>query len=374
MRNKQDSELNDIIEGFQIMGSDTGGLVNPIEMKEIMDIMNMSEKNPFIYNIITSLCSDKEVQEKGGIEVSDFISLLDQNLEDASTENFQKFFSIFSTPGTNKIPLPTFSQICGDKGTSVEEEKLKKLILKPEIKGKELNYNEFVDIMNMGVPNENLEENNINKIGINFNSSEINNNNFNSPNLRDSLDSSGNNSEKNNQIYDDQNPEIEKLYIKTDIINNQKDKNIYVNNNDINNFDNVNINRSTKKDEEIGISKKKYRHMRRSKNNSSREKYEDKINNDDEEEVKQKDINNPNQTDNYTRGRIENKEINHNNYNIGNENEEKIEMKSEKRYHRRYRDIKSSTPDKKNEKTKNENSIEANNKNNGVYSKYRRKK
>ena len=37
---KQDSDLNDIIEGFN-MFSDEGGLINPNELKEIMETMNM---------------------------------------------------------------------------------------------------------------------------------------------------------------------------------------------------------------------------------------------------------------------------------------------------------------------------------------------
>ena len=48
MNKNQDSELNEIIEGFKILGSDSGGLVNPNDLKEIMDIMNMNEKNPYI--------------------------------------------------------------------------------------------------------------------------------------------------------------------------------------------------------------------------------------------------------------------------------------------------------------------------------------
>ena len=124
MYNKKDSELNDIIEGFQILGSDSGGLVNPTELKEIMDIMNMSDKNPFLYNIIQTLCSDQEIQEKGGIEAKDFISLLNQELDDTSTnEGLQKIFSIFANPSTNTIPLPVFSQIIWERDNLNEEEK-----------------------------------------------------------------------------------------------------------------------------------------------------------------------------------------------------------------------------------------------------------
>ena len=52
MADNQDSELKEIIEGFNLFGSETEGLINPKEVKEIMDIMNMNEKSPFLYNII----------------------------------------------------------------------------------------------------------------------------------------------------------------------------------------------------------------------------------------------------------------------------------------------------------------------------------
>ena len=143
MYNREDSELKDIIEGFQMLGPDSGGLVNPNELKEIMDIMNMGDKNPFIYNIIQNLCSDEEVKQKGGIDAKDFISLLNQELDDTSNnDEISNIFSIFANPSTNSIPLSVFSQIIGNGENFIEErEKFQKLIEKPEINGKELSIN-----------------------------------------------------------------------------------------------------------------------------------------------------------------------------------------------------------------------------------------
>ena len=428
MNKNQDSELNEIIEGFKILGSDSGGLVNPNDLKEIMDIMNMSEKNPYIYNIILALCSDEETQQKGGIEASDFISLLDQNLNDtSSTGGIQKLFSVFSNSSTNKIPMPAFTQFLGD-GTSFGEEgeKIKKLITKPEINGKELDFNEFHDIVRTETPRQSINENiiykkkpssknkkylynednnqdienDINSIGINFNNNVINNNNYNNTNLRDSLDSDGKNSEKYNYKNNDS-PNIneefnknqkyykqskpEKLYINTNIINNQRNNNIDMNNdndNEVNNFDNINIEQE-KKGEEVIITKKKYRHMRKSKNKDSpKDKYEeryfseknkDDINNNDEEE-KDTYISNINKNK-YTKGRIDNNDSeDKSNNNINVESEEKIETKSERRYHRRYRDVKSSTPDKKDDKIVKDNNNGENNGKISGHSRYRKNK
>lgn len=410
MYNKEDSELNDIIEGFQILGSDSGGLVNPTELKEIMDIMNMSDKNPFLYNIIQTLCSDQEIQEKGGIEAKDFISLLNQELDDTSTnEGLQKIFSIFANPSTNTIPLPVFSQIIGEGDNFNEEEKkIKKLVLKPEINGKELDFNEFQDIVKTEIPrqtshenivykkkpsstvkkfiynedNNKINENNINKVEINFSNNIINNNsNYNSINVMDSLDLSEKNSEKyinGNKISENINkennnedikfsykkPKLDKNYSNEKNIKNQYN-NIDINNDDITHFDNI----KEKHDEtEISISKKKYRHMRKSHNKDlQNEKPEEEKENDEE----QKEVNYFNNKK-YTKGRIENNnnDSNKKNNNKNDDNEEKNDVKTERRYHRRYRDIKSSTPDKKEEKN---NSVKENNKGMG-YSKYRRKK
>ena len=118
-------------------------------------------KKIHIYNIILALCSDEETQQKGGIEASVFISLLDQNLNDtSSTGGIQKLFSVFSNSSTNKIPMPAFTQFLGD-GTSFGEEgeKIKNLINKPEINGKELDFNEFHDIVRTETPRQSINEN-----------------------------------------------------------------------------------------------------------------------------------------------------------------------------------------------------------------------
>ena len=397
MYNKEDSELKDIIEGFQMLGSDSGGLVNPNEFKEIMDKMNISDKNPFINNIIQNLMSDKEIQQKGGIEAKHFIELLNQELEDTSTnEGLHKLFSIFANPSTNLIPLPVFSQIIGD-GENLSEEgiKMKKLIIKPEMNGKELNFNEFHDIVTLETPkdsphetivykkkpssknkkyiynedfNNKITQNNINNVEINFNNNIINNNsNFNSINSMDSPDISEKNNNGNRQSFNNisnennnnddkkfrfsyKKPKLEKAYSSSH--SNEKNINIQSNNNNNINMNNNEISKFDikEKNDELETTKKKYRHMRQ----SQKKEFQNENPEEDKDNNKKR----------YTKETDNNK-------NNNNDNEEKNDAKAERRYHRRYRDIKSSTPDKKEE---NINSIKVNNKgNNSGYSKYRRK-
>ena len=382
MSNNKDSELKEIIEGFNLFGSETEGLINPIEVKEIMDIMNMSEKNPFLYNIINNLCSDEEIQRKGGINAEDFISLLDQELDDIlSLEGLQKIFSIFSDVNSNKISLPTFSQIINqnDMDLGKDSEDIKKLISKPEISGKEIDFNEFKDLMNTGKEKEkpNLiymkkssHNSSAKKSKINENNNDINNKSYNNQDSKQNSETNINIIDTNNKWNSISKNEIENFNeIEQDEDNN---KNIIELNydNDVNNFDNVNPEYKLNNPiEENNKSKKKYRHMHESPKNKKENEFQndkEEINNQGEEKI----INNISY-ENKSNEKF-NEEININ----VEENANNKEDKAEKRYHRRYRDIKSPPQKQKEENPRNENNVQENtdNKISSKYWRYRRKK
>lgn len=382
MSNNKDSELKEIIEGFNLFGSETEGLINPIEVKEIMDIMNMSEKNPFLYNIINNLCSDEEIQRKGGINAEDFISLLDQEIDDISSlEGLQKIFSIFSDVNSNKISLPTFSQIINqnDMDLGKDSEDIKKLISKPEISGKEIDFNEFKDLMNTGKEKEkpNLiymkkssHNSSAKKSKINENNNDINNKSYNNQDSKQNSETNINIIDTNNKWNSISKNETENFNeIEQDEDNN---KNIIELNydNDVNNFDNVNPEYKLNNPiEENNKSKKKYRHMHESPKNKKENEFQndkEEINNQGEEKI----INNISY-ENKSNEKF-NEEIN---INIE-ENANNKEDKAEKRYHRRYRDIKSPPQKQKEENPRNENNVQENtdNKISSKYWRYRRKK
>ena len=351
---KGNSELNDIVKGFKMFSSDKKGLINPNELKEIMETMNMDEKNSFIYNIIVDLCSDPEIQQKGGIDAGDFISSLDQELNDTSSvDGLQNIFSIFSNSSTNTIPLQIFNQIDEeDNSINGELNKIKNLISKPEINGKELNFQEFSEIMKDETPKEkeqniyikkytprerynnlkncNLEENNNKFVNNESDEAEAHfdkKNTFNSINQKDSNYSSEKNSDrysygnKRSPLINEENNENNNYRYKK--VRPQKSFPVNDNNNyDINNFDNNNKNYNknnveSDKDQEMPKTKKKYRHMLSSKN---KEKIKEKLDSN-------------------------NKEIIENNIKYEENSGEKSD-KAERRYHRRYREIKSSNQDK----------------------------
>lgn len=373
-----------------MMGSETGGLINPKELKEIMEIMNMEEKNPFLYNIIEKLCNDPKVEKKGGIEAEDFISQLDNGLNDSSSmEGLYNLFTVFFNPITSKIPITTFSQIAKSIGDDEEEEKIKYLTNKAQLGDKELNFNEFNEIIPLESPKRQNEKmiykkksskmdgresfHKINKSNNVYNKVNNKANNFviknydemSAENLNDSIKNDEitfNVNKYNNQIEN----EVEYDKINVDVSNFDNDKTNYQNNYE------------TTEEPKEEIPKKKYRHVRktqstnyeeeveRNRNDVNNNEYEMKENGDDQKEKdempktgryryarskgeikgnKDKDKDKEREVDDMEENEDlkEKKDFN---------NEEKSDVKANKRYHRRYREAKSNTPDR-NEKINN---------------------
>ena len=323
MSDNNDSELNDIKEGFKLFGSETNAIINPAEFKEIMELMNMNEKSPFLYNIVTKLCLNEEIQQKGGINAEEFISLLDQELDDTSTlEGLQNIFSIFSDNDSTKMSLPIISQLLNqekDLGLEQDEEKIKKLFSRQEISGKKIDFDEFKDIMN--TKNEKINKifiketsnNSNNKNSYSYENSQINNNN----NLNNIKFHDSNN---NNKINDENNLDNNINEINNEEINNNNNEELK-SDDKINNFD------SSNQENKLNKTKKRYRYMNKSSDNSQ-EKEEKEINNKEDEKID----------------------------------------KTEKRYHRRYREAKSPINKQKEESSNKDNKIEEQNSNNKKFS------
>ena len=323
MSDNNDSELNDIKEGFKLFGSETNAIINPAEFKEIMELMNMNEKSPFLYNIVTKLCLNEEIQQKGGINAEEFISLLDQELDDTSTlEGLQNIFSIFSDNDNTKMSLPIISQLLNqekDLGLEQDEEKIKKLFSRQEISGKKIDFDIFKDIMN--TKNEKINKifiketsnNSNNKNSYSYENSQINNNNnLNNIKFHDS--------NINNKIKDENNLDNNINEINNEEINNNNNEELK-SDDKINNFD------SSNQENKLNKTKKRYRYMNKSSDNSQ-EKEEKEINNKEDEKID----------------------------------------KTEKRYHRRYREAKSPINKQKEENSNKDNKIEEQNSNNKKFS------
>ena len=59
-----DDEINEIRKGFEMFDVENKGQIDPFELKETMEEMNLKEKNPFIYELISFLRQKKKSNQK----------------------------------------------------------------------------------------------------------------------------------------------------------------------------------------------------------------------------------------------------------------------------------------------------------------------
>ena len=144
------------------------GQIDPLELKETMEEMNLKDKNPFIYELISSLCSLKDIKTKGGLTPEEFISFLQEKIKDVeSEEGIKRIFDVFSDLD-NKIPMPTFYKTAREVGDEEGGLEIKDLVEKSKTGGKEFDFDEFYEIM---------KDNNYNQYSYKYisNNKEINN-------------------------------------------------------------------------------------------------------------------------------------------------------------------------------------------------------
>lgn len=144
----KNKEIDEIQKGFEMFDVDNKGIIDPNEIKEAIEEMNLQDKNLFFYELICSLCKDKEIKKKGGMTCEDFISFLEKKTNDSeSKDGIQRIFNVFSDGSNDMLPIPNFYQAAKEIGDTDNEKELKELIEKSQTGGKELNFDEFYEIM-----------------------------------------------------------------------------------------------------------------------------------------------------------------------------------------------------------------------------------
>ena len=196
MTDSKEFDLDLIREGLEMFDVENKGLIDPVELKQTLEEINLKDKNPFMYEFISSLCSKKDIKKKGGLTFDEFINFFTEKLSDnESKKGIKNIFNIFSDVD-NKIQMPSFYQIGKEIGDEDNYMEIKNLVEISKTGGRELNFDEFYNIMkkedkindnkkkyfyqNYTYEKQNLKEKNINENFsnlYNINSERINQNN-----------------------------------------------------------------------------------------------------------------------------------------------------------------------------------------------------
>ena len=63
MIDSKEFDLDEIREGLEMFDVENKGIINPLELKQTMEEMNLKEKNPFMYEMISSYAIKKKLKK-----------------------------------------------------------------------------------------------------------------------------------------------------------------------------------------------------------------------------------------------------------------------------------------------------------------------
>ena len=139
----------EIKNNFESFDPNNRGIIETQKLNDFINSINSKKKNPFIYNSIKSLTALKEKENEEGISSEEYISFIDNKLnDDKSNEGLKNIFNVFCDDNTGNISWNTFPLIARELGNNEIADKLLKIIKQSKMYTKELNFKEFFELMN----------------------------------------------------------------------------------------------------------------------------------------------------------------------------------------------------------------------------------
>ena len=153
-RTTEEDDLEEIRKGFEMFDVNGTGVIDPLELLEVMDSMNLKEKNPFIYEMIESLSSEKEFRKKGGVTLEELVNYVYSKVNDTETNaGIHQMYEVINDRDTDTVPMSTFYTLAKDYGDKLSEDEIRELLEKTQMGGEELNFDEFYTIMKISKSN-----------------------------------------------------------------------------------------------------------------------------------------------------------------------------------------------------------------------------
>ncbi len=144
-----------IKNGFEALEPGNNGMIQTEKLNNFTNAMNSKKKHPFLYNTIKSLTAQKEDENEENISLEEYISFIDEQLDDTeSREGLKKIFSVFCDGNQNSFSWTKIPLILKELGNNEMANKLMILIEQAKLYNKDLNFKEFNDMMTTEYENE----------------------------------------------------------------------------------------------------------------------------------------------------------------------------------------------------------------------------
>ena len=144
LNNKSSQYKTEIKNAFKSLNPDNNEIIEANQLNNFNKVMNFKQKNPFLYNTVKSLISEKSEENDEYISTKEYISYIDNKLND-NTENI---FNIFCEGNKDSFSLTKLAVTAKELGDNETANKMMKLIGQAKLFNKEITFDEFQDILN----------------------------------------------------------------------------------------------------------------------------------------------------------------------------------------------------------------------------------
>ena len=153
--NKSSQYKEEIKKGFKSYSQDDNEIIETKQLNDINKIMNLNQKNPFLYNSIKTLVNKKSEENDEYITSKEYINNIDEQLNDInSKEGIEHIFNVFCDEKKEGFSWTKLVLTAKELGDDENAKKLLKLIEQAKLLNKEINFEEFNDIINENNDNE----------------------------------------------------------------------------------------------------------------------------------------------------------------------------------------------------------------------------
>ena len=149
LRDKTSKYKKEIKSNFKSYNNNKKESIQTKNFNDILNVVNSNKKNKFINDSIKSLISIKQEENDDNISPEEYISFIENKLENNETnDGLKNIFNALCDSNNEKISWNSLPQIAKELGDDEMSNNLMNVIKQSKLYLKDLNYEEFLEIMN----------------------------------------------------------------------------------------------------------------------------------------------------------------------------------------------------------------------------------
>ena len=187
LKDETNEYKDEIKSSFKLYNDNKKDIIQTKQFNDFINIVDAkNKKNKFMNDSIKTLIASKQEEKDENISSDEYISYIENKLNNGKANNeLKNIFNVFCDSQTEKISWNSFPLIAKELGNNELSNNLFNLIKQSKLYLKDINYEEFLDIMNAESDEEKeniniksnvdtIENNNINEEEENFENIKIN--------------------------------------------------------------------------------------------------------------------------------------------------------------------------------------------------------